>query len=180
MLNGLAPILMFSFPPKVEGLSGTKIPVTENFFTALGTPIPLYLDEKLTGIVVDNESKAVEIEIEADQTVKELPSVAQRGLDSIVTINMKASRNAPILAALLAFSDQIFLKAVANNYRVSYLNGSTLVFNGLLKSFTHTVGEDDDLVRISMVLSKANQLPPTPTATTPQVPMTTGTIPVTG
>lgn len=178
MLNGLAPILMFTFPPAGSGTVVAGIPVIGRFFSQVGVPIPIYLDEKLTGILVESENAAIDVDIQAEQTADGEAKVTQKGLDSTITVNMLAKKDAPLLGALLAFSDQIFLKAIANNYRLSYLNGSTLVFNGLLKSLTSTKGENDDLVRIAMVISKSNMLAPTPKTPTPQVTPIQGATPI--
>lgn len=178
MLNGIAPLLMFTFPPAKPHTFVAGIPLLGDFLTNVGVPIPIYLDENLTGIYVDNETKGIDFEIEADQTTAEEGLVRTKGVDSTVTIQLLAKREAPLLGALLAFADQIFLKAVSQNYRITYLNGSTTVFNGLLKQFTTSKATDDDLTRFTIVISKANQLAPTPKIESPQVPVQTGTVPV--
>lgn len=179
MLNGLAPVLIFAFPVKPKGptfnaLAGIPL-IGDSLANSVGVPIPLYLDEKLTGILVESESKAVDIETNVQpRNDGGPPLVDQRTINSTVTINMVANKDSLILSALLAFNDLIIQKVVSKEYTVSYLNGSTLIFGGLLHGLTTSEGSDDTLIRISLTLSKANTQN---TQILPQIPTLT---PVTG
>ncbi len=157
MLNGVAPLLIFSFPiiPKLPILSG--LPIIQDALDAIGVPIPLYLDEKLTGICVLDEEKSIDIDSQPQQTPDGVNLVNQRGVSNTVTINMVANKDSFILSALLSFSDLIFTKVVGGGARVSYLNGPTMVFNGLLHGFSTKTDNNDDLLRITMILQKTNQ-----------------------
>lgn len=167
MLNGVAPILIFTFPvvpkgPTYNALAGIPF-IGKELAENVGVPIPIYLDEDLTGIYIDTESKALDIEtvVEAkDEAGK--PDVRQRGLNNVVTINLVALKDSILLGALLAFNDMIFQRVVSQEYSVSYLNGPTTVFNGLLHQFNTSVEADTDLMRISIQISKANQNKATP------------------
>lgn len=184
MLNGIAPVLIFTFPvvpksPAFNALSGIPI-IGKALADNVGVPIPLYLDEQLTGIFVDTEETDLDIEttVEAKDNNNQ-PDVRQRGLDNIVSINLVASRDSVILAALIAFSDIIFQKVVSQEYSVSYLNGPTTVFNGLLHKFRSSVEADTDLMRISLQLSKAGKAKPTPGPNIPELNKFPGAIPPT-
>ncbi len=177
MLNGLAPLIIYKFPVAGSGTFGAKIPIIGKFFSQVGVPIPIYLDEKLTGIYVDSESKAVELDVTTDQTPDGQTLVSQKGVDSIVTINFVAKKDSIILAAFLAFNDLIFQQAISTAYSITYINGATLIFDGLLRSFTSSQGIDDDLIRITMTISKANMKPPTPKPAQAQVDPDRGTLP---
>lgn len=163
MLNGVAPILIFSFTPAFaadlfKGIAG--IPVLGDILPT-GIPIPIYLDEKLTGIHIESESKAIDIETNTQTRYDDKPpKVEQRGLNNLITVNMIASRNSVMLAVLLALNDMVFSRVVKQNYSVSYINGTTTVFNGLLHGFSTQQGSDDDLTRILLQISKANLAPP--------------------
>jgi hypothetical protein len=182
MLGGLAPILIFTFPvvpksPTFNAIDG--IPLIGNFLAEnVGVPIPIYLDERLTGVYVESETKAIDIQTTVEaKTEAGTPDVSQRGLDNLVTINMIALKTSVTLSALLALCDMAFQKVVAQEYKVSYLNGSTTVFNGLLHGFQTQVDSDNELVRITLQLSKSNQnLGNKPVAT--MLPKITGAIPI--
>lgn len=178
MLNGIAPVLIFSFPivppdfskpiPGLPGVSGfPELPK--------GIPIPLYLDEKLSGVISISEEKNVDMDTQPYQTADSKNYVKQRAVNNTVTINFVASRNSIVLSVLLAFTDLLFQRAVNGAYSVSYFNGSTLIFNGLVHSFTDQTGNDDDLRRLTLVLVKTLQqtisLP-----TIGSVPNITGTV----
>ena len=185
MLNGIAPLLIFNFPLKLKDslfFAAEGIPTSDErtFLDKIGIPIPLYLDQKLTGLYVDSESKAIDIDTRVDGDIKgnSPAKVEQRLLNNTVTINMFASRNAILLGVLLAMNDLIFTKVSSKEYSVSYLNGQTTVFGGLLQSFTSNTNDNDDLIRITMVLTKANQIGTTPVEPPNVVSKVTGTVPL--
>jgi hypothetical protein len=183
MLEGVAPLLVFNFQPvslasAVTALAGIPI-IGSTVSNLVGIPVPLYLDEKLTGIYVESETKAIDIDtnVQARSDGKP-PSVDQRGLNNLVTINMIASRDSVILAVLLALNDQVFSKVVAKNYSINYFNGITTIFGGLLHGFSTTTGTNDDLIRITMQISKANSQSTAPSNVISVLPKVTGALPV--
>jgi hypothetical protein len=193
MLNGLAPILIFYFPFKLklptdnalEGLP-LKEPTEEPGLLAqlsaaatAGIPIPLYLDEKLTGIYIDSESKSMDVETTVqvrEDTKKAI--VDQRGINSLVTLHMIARKDSILLSVFLALNDLIFSKIVAQEYSITYMNGSTVVFGGLLHGFSSEPEAGTDLVRMTLQISKASQPPTTQTQVTYLFPRITGALPV--
>jgi hypothetical protein len=181
MLNGIAPILIFNFPVDIKGptfnaLAG--IPFIGESLAGVGVPIPLYLDEQLTGLFVDNESKSTDLEIEVTaKATNEPPDVKQQAIDSVVNINLFAKKDSLLLSVILALNDIVFTRAASMSYSVSYLNGSTVIFGGLIKSLTTNSGIDDDLIRMTLTISKANYRSPTQTQSIAEVPKTTGPIP---
>lgn len=187
MLNGVAPVLIFNFPKKV-GNSVAKffagIPlVGADLGAALtgGLPIPLYLDEQLTGILVKSETKTLVIETEIKaKTDGTKPKSNQRAVDSNVSINMVAHRDSIVLATLIALNDQIFTKVISKEYNVSYLNGSTVIFNGLLNGFTSMASEDNDLLHITMNISKGNLEGTVAQPNYTVIVPSTGSVPITG
>lgn len=159
MLNGIAPLLIFTF--KTPGIVNTirGIPKVGNFLaTNVGLPIPIYLDEKLTGIYVKGESRGIDVETKTENLRNkentQTSIIYQSALNNTVTVNMIASRKGVMLVTLLALMDMIFQRVVSKEYNVSYFNGPTLILNGLLHGFTTQQTSDDTLVEIQMVLSK--------------------------
>lgn len=182
MLNGIAPLFIFTIPAdakaKIDPLDGVPI-LTDGKIT--GIPIPIYLDENLTGIYIDQEEKSIDIDNEVIGLQKN-PStglegttkVKQNPIESLVTIHLIASKSSIILTVLLALSDLIFSKAVSGGYGISYLNGPTTMFNGLLKTFVTAPGSNDTLMRITIQLSKANS------STTRGLAAASDTVPLSG
>lgn len=131
----------------------------DSFLNAVnGLPIPIYLDEKITGITVDAVSNSLDIDTAVEGVNKATAlDVSQRVIDSTLTVNMTCNnRDSLVLAAIIAFTDTIFRKAVSRAYTISYIHGSAVVLDGLLKSFSTNMNADSELVSITMVISKVN------------------------
>jgi hypothetical protein len=141
----------------------------------VGIPIPIYLDEKLTGIYVTSQEKNIDIDSQPEISTDGKTRVTQRGVNNTVTVNFIASKSALLLSVLLAFSDEAFKRAVNGNYGVTYLNGATLVFGGKVQTFSAQESHEDDLVRITMAIHKVNQETKTASTIAPLEP-TPGTI----
>lgn len=182
MLNGIAPILIFNFPIASKPLSFLEgVPLIGGALASAGVPIPLYLDEELTGLYVESETKAIDIETTVQaRNDGGPPLIDQRGLNNLITINMLASQDSILLSVLLALNDIIFSKVVSKEYSVSYLNKTTTIFGGLLHGFSTQVGNDDDLIRITLQLSKGSENGTIPSNVTSVLPKITGAIPVAG
>lgn len=188
MLGGIAPILIFTFPqlPKPSPSAGIPV-VAKSFFDKLaqnvGIPIPIYLDERATGIYIESESKSLAIDTVPEQRYDDTAKATityQRSVQNDVTINMVAKRDSILLSVFLAMNDVIFKKVVAESYNVAYLNGPTVILNGLLQGFSANTGTDDDLIRLSLHLSKAKEQAAQLLKSTLSIPPITGSIPVGG
>lgn len=155
MLNGVAPIFIFTVSPVPKTsnpLSG--VPVISDLLESVGIPIPIYLDEQLTGLYVDTEEKSIDIDNDVVAVNKGGAKVFQNPLESMVTINLIGKKDSVALMVLLAMNDLIFSK-LKYGYGISYLNGPTAIFNGLLKTFATNSSSENDLIRITMQISKA-------------------------
>jgi hypothetical protein len=168
MLNGIAPIIIFSFPFNPKGANFNAIsgiPLVGSFIAKnVGIPIPIYLDERVSGICVVDETKSIDVDTNPQQPfdIKTPIQVTQKGINSIVTVNMVAQKDSILLATLLALNDMIFARLVSQEYSITYLNGPTTIFDGLLHGFSSSQESNDDLVRVSLQISKANQKTPSP------------------
>lgn len=156
-LNGIAPLLVIQLKNADSINVVKKIPIAGDFLSKnVGLPIPIYLDELLTGIYVKGESKAIDIETKTDAIdAKTAPIVSQKALSSVTNIEMVASKRGVLLMTLISFADLILTRVVSKQYNVSYFNGPTIIANGVLHGFTTQLGENDDLVRIQMAISSA-------------------------
>lgn len=179
ILSSVAPILIFSIPfdadsldPVYNALSG--LPITQGLASAVGIPIPIYLDEQLTGIYVNSENKNVDIATEGlDKQNSTKPTMKQTSVSNTVSVNMVGKKDSIFLAALLALVDLAYPALAKAKYRVSYLNGSTVVLGGLIQGISAQSREDNDLVDISLVIHKADSLGQD-VPTTPSVPALPG------
>lgn len=195
-LNGIDPILIIHLYDKRLTSLFDFIPFGEAIAEQVGFPIPIYLSEQITGIYVDSESRSIDIstEIIHDQQKDPLTGktkkvdLVQKGLSSLVTVNMLASQDSTFLVILLAVMDLIMPKVATAEYAISYLRGSTVIFQGQLHHFSSSVGNNDNLLRLELTLSAAKKFGDMPLneqgdeieKTIPPVPKNTAAIPVSG
>lgn len=158
MLNGVDPIILFNFKKLTPSLkeSIAKIPLAADIVSAIDLPvIPIYLSEKLTGILISAESKSMEIDTSVDTLSDgDTPKLNQRGIQSTVKIDMVASRNSIGVSLFAAMADLIFPKVTSKEYSITYLHGAVTVFAGLLHSFSISQNAENDLYSISLELIK--------------------------
>lgn len=167
ILNKVDPLIVFKIALTDSTLDtyqeAAGIPViggalTDLFDAVNGIPIPIYLDEKISGITVDSVSNAYDIDTAVEGINKATAlDVSQRIIDSTLTVNMTCNnKDSLVLAAILAFMDTIIRKAVSRAYTISFIHGSAVVLDGLLKSFSTNMSADSELVQITLVISKVN------------------------
>ena len=160
------PLIIFKIVPTTANkdtfAEAAGIPVVADIVKfAKGIPIPIYLNEKLSGIIVDSIGNSTDIDTTVEGFNKATAlDVQQRVIDSTITINMTCNnKDSLVLSAILAFMDIILRKAVARAYTISFVNGSTIVLDGLLKSFTTNQTADSELTTMSLVINKVNNKP---------------------
>lgn len=182
MLNGIAPIIIFNFkklaPSLLQDINSIPL-LAENNVSIPLIPIPIYLDENLTGIYIDSESKNIDIETKPETLPSgEKPTATQRGLNSVINVGMIASTDSVGLSVLMAMSDLIFQKVTSQEYSITYLHRAVTVFGGLLESFSVQQNREDNLYNISMSISKATGGSTVEAATPVTVSKTTGAVPL--
>ena len=181
MLNGLYPIMIFNFSKLAPDLQAavSGIPIVSEIVTKIGLPpIPIYLSEDLTGLVIDSEDKNIDIQTEAETLADGGdPVTNQKGIASTVTVNMKGNRNSIGLTLIASMADLIFSKVTSKEYSITYMNGAITVFNGLLNSFQITQNIENDLYNISFQLSR-NSSKIAPSTGIPVVDKVTGVLPL--
>lgn len=165
MLNGLDPIIIFQFKKLTAEAqeSVMKIPVVSSIVNAIGLPpIPIYLSEELTGLYIDTEEKNIDIET-TTETLPDggQPKTKQKALNSVVRIQLKAVIGSIGLTLITAMADAVLPKVTSQEYSITYLHGSTTIFEGLLHSFSITQSGDNNLMLITIELAKTTQLTPT-------------------
>ncbi len=166
MLNGIDPIIIFQYKKLVTDSTDpvSKIPIVSKKKTYVDAPpIPLYLSEKLTGILIDEESKNLDIETHTNTLSNgESPIFTQKGIGSIISIQMTASRGSVGLTLLSAMSDLILSKVTSGEYSITYLHGAITIFSGLLHSLQISQSSNTDKYDITIEISRGTE-PKTPT-----------------
>lgn len=161
MLNGLDPILIFNISknvPFLKTFSEKKIPVATQVLDKIDLPlIPVYLSRELTGLVIDSESKSLEIATDIDTTQDssgnaDKPFITQRGLNNTVKVEMLADEGSIGLTLLSALSDFVFPLITAKELSMTYFHGPITVFAGLLHSFNISQNANSTLRTITFEL----------------------------
>lgn len=167
ILNKVAPLIIFKIALEDNNYDAyaeaASIPVVGGLLTELldavdGIPIPIYLEEQVSGIVVDSISNSYDIDTAVEGINKATAlDVSQRVIEATTTVNMTCNdKDSLVLSAIMAFMDMILRKAVSRAYTISYIHGSTVILNGLLKSFNTNGTADSEIVTMTMVLIKVN------------------------
>lgn len=169
MLNGVDPILIFRMKSKSlsksVGSLWAKMPLVSENSTLIDMPaIPVYLSQTLTGLLVLDEDKSLEITTDTQtlavaDTDGETVETTQKGSASTVTISMTAKKNSIGWTLLAALLDTCFEKLSTREYSVSYLNGSTFIFDGLIDDLKTSTDSDTDKVNIVLTLTRGRKEP---------------------
>lgn len=186
MLNGVDPLIIFHFYNKGAIDFLADIPFADTITNLIGVPIPIYLSERLTGIYVDTETRGIEVSTKVDAITDKdpltlevkPPEVSQTALDSTVSVSMFANRDSIMLTAIITMAEMILSRLVTQEYGISYINGSTVIFNGLLHRFQTTISRNEDLVRIDFTISNAKKDSPTPKVGPVPITKVTGALPL--
>lgn len=159
MLNGIDPIILFNFFELTPSLESRlqKIPVISKLVNKVElVPIPIYLSERASGIYIDSEDKSIDIETKTETFADgSEPEIDQKGLGSIVRINLIAKKDSVGVTLISAMAEQILRKVTSKEYSIDYLHGAITVFNGKLHSFSINQNTDNDLYNISLELASS-------------------------
>ena len=163
MLNGLQPVIIFQLstlaPTLGEALS--KIPVISSVPDLIARPpIPLYLNDEFTQLVIISEDKNIDIDTEIETLSNgQEPEVNQKGVGNFVKIQMVGLKDSIPVTLLSAMMDQIFDKVTSKEYSISYFSGAVTIFNAVLKNFSVSQNADSTKLDISFELSKGSKQP---------------------
>lgn len=157
MLNGLDPIIIFNLkkrPPVTDQASSIPIlPTVDDLITL--PSIPVYLSERLTGVLIENEEKSLEVQTDTNSASDGgAGQNHQRAISSTITITLVAKKTSIGSAILAALADLIFPLVTSKEYSITYLHGAVTIFNGLLNSFSINQDPNNDLYRITISLIK--------------------------
>lgn len=143
MLNGVYPVIVF------QKINATGKP---------GTPIPIYLDEQLTGIAIISQSRKTDF---SNDTIVDSKTgkveVKQRGLINGIDIVLKANRNSIGINIILPLINLAFQNANLGLYQVSYFNKNAILFRAKIISFSTEENNSNDGVIINMFLAQEDK-----------------------
>ena len=180
MLGGIDPVLIFQLS-KLAPLGPTiaKIPLVSSIPTVVDMPaVPVYLSEGVSGVFVETENKNVDMQTDVETKTDGSPAdVKQKGINSSVTVKLLAHKNSTAFTLLSSLVDLIFDKVTSQEYSISYLHGPITVFRGVIQNYAVEQNADNELLTISLVVSKGAKAPAKPPGV-PLVPGFLGAVPL--
>lgn len=144
-------------------------------------PVPIYLDERLTGIAVMSQKYTYTF---SNDTVQDLKTdlsdgeetsladvkVKQRAVANTLNVQLKASRKSIAINALIAALEIAFQRANMDEYSVSYFNANAVIFQGKISEFNIDENNSDTSVLIDFSIMKEEKFKPDNTLTLNRVP----------
>lgn len=153
MLGGIAPVLVFNFATvstaSILNKFGFNIGEDSIFnFNIPFNTIPVYLDEKLTGIIVDDHERTINIEFERD-----VNNNFERVISSDVKVTVIAKKDNVAFQGFLALFEQILKKADYQAYKLYFYYDDVFMTNASLKDFAVTTRENTDTRVVTFTLT---------------------------
>lgn len=139
MIGGESPVIIFNFSTGLE-VAGFGVPV----------PVPIYLDEATTGVMSDNASDNVKIEM---QTIGGL--TFQRKVIQSIDISFRVLKNNEIATTLLSMAGKVYELIDSKDptdmpYYITIYYDSSFMLKGYLSSFRKTTIENTNMYQVEM------------------------------
>lgn len=157
MLGGTSPVMVFNFASlnSASILKKLGINIGEDSIFNFNIPItiiPVYLDEKLTGIIADDHERSINIEFETDGFGN-----YEREISSDVKIILKAQKDNRAFQAFLALFEQIVKRIPEKAYKIYLYYDDVFLTNAGLKDFNVTTGENTDTKIVTFTLTNRSE-----------------------
>lgn len=139
MIGGESPVIIFNFSTGLE-VAGFGVPV----------PVPIYLDEATTGVMSDNASDNVKIEM---QTIGGL--TFQRKVIQSIDISFRVLKDNEIATTLLSVAGKVYELIDSEDptdmpYYITIYYDSSFMLKGYLSSFRKTTIENTNMYQVEM------------------------------
>lgn len=157
MLGGSAPVMVFNFASisSKDLLDKLGIGISEDSIFNFDIPyfsIPFYLDENLTGILVDDHERSINIEFETDGM-----NNYEREISSDVKITLIAEKGNVTCQAFLAIFEQILKRLNPVSYKIYFYYDDVFMTNASLKDFSVSTRQGTDTKVITMTLTNRSE-----------------------
>lgn len=139
MIGGESPVIIFNFSTGLK-VAGFGVPV----------PVPIYLDEATTGVMSDNASDNVKIEM---QTIGGL--TFQRKVIQSIDISFRVLKDNEIATTLLSMAGKVYELIDSKDptdmpYYITIYYDSSFMLKGYLSSFRKTTIENTNMYQVEM------------------------------
>lgn len=158
MLGGTAPVLVFNFASisSASILNKLGFNIGEDSIFNFDVPIvsvPVYLDEKLTGIIVDDHERSINIEFETDG----FGGNYEREISSDVKVTLIAQKDNIAFQGFLALFEQILKRIPTQSYKIYFYYDDVFMTNASLKDFAVTTRENTDTRVVTFTLTNRSE-----------------------
>lgn len=152
-LNGIAPIIIFNFykeipvPSFLQGfVDSVKIPLI---------PIPIYLDEKFTKVLLDDYDRDTTIDVMRDGVTG-----FEKVSADIVTLKFRANKSNITITAILAFIDLIVkFNVEKRTYSITIFYDNIFIIGASLESINSRLTDGTDMREITIKVSNRPKKP---------------------
>lgn len=157
MLGGTAPVIVFNFASISSQtlLSKVGIDIADDSIFNFDIPIysiPFYLDENLTGILVDDHERSVNIEFETDGQ-----NNYEREISSDVKVTLIAEHTNRTLQAFLSIFEQIIKRLAPVSYKIYFYYDDVFLTNASLKDFNVSTRQGSDVRVVTLTLTNRSE-----------------------
>lgn len=157
MLGGTAPVMVFNFASITtqDLLKKIGINISSDSFFNIDIPlfsIPVYLDEKLTEIIMFDHERSINIEYETDGV-----NNYEREISSDVKVTLKAQKDNRAFQAFLALFEQILKRVDPKLYKIYFYYDDVFMTNAGLKDFHSAFGENTDTKVVTFTLTNRSE-----------------------
>lgn len=158
MLGGTAPVMVFNFASisSVSLLKKLGFDIGEDSIFNFDVPIvsiPVYLDEKLTGILVDDHERTINIEFETDG----IGGNFEREISSDVKITLISQKDNIAFQAFLALFEQVLKRVPEQSYKLYFYYDDVFMTNASLKDFSASTRENTDTRVVTFTLTNRSE-----------------------
>lgn len=141
MLGGTAPVLVFNFGS--VDILGFDVPLWS---------IPVYLDENLTGILVDEHERSINIEFETDGE-----NNYERAISSDVRITLISQKDNIALKGFLALFEQVLKRVNTKAYKLYFYYDDVFMTDASLKDFNSSIRQGTDTRVVTFTLTNRSE-----------------------
>lgn len=157
MLGGTAPVLVFNFASisSASILNKLGFNIGEDSIFNFDIPvvsIPVYLDEKLTGILIDDHERSINVEFEQDENHN-----YERVISSDVKVTLVAQKDNIAFQGFLALFEQVLKRVNYKSYKIYFYYDDVFMTNASLKDFAVTTRENTDTRVVTFTLTNRSE-----------------------
>lgn len=157
MLGGTAPVLVFNFATisSASVLNKLGFNIGEDSIFNFDIPvvsIPVYLDEKLTGILIDDHERSINVEFEQDENHN-----YERVVSSDVKVTLVAQKDNIAFQGFLALFEQVLKRVNYKSYKIYFYYDDVFMTNASLKDFAVTTRENTDTRVVTFTLTNRSE-----------------------